>query len=68
MALRRTPQGFLFLDEELEVTLGQDLSVQGIVLKRPFSGRKSLRHALEMALILEGMSRSLPGLLEVCRG
>jgi putative selenate reductase len=68
MALRRTPQGFLFSDEEVEVTLGQDFSVQGIVLKRPFSGRKSLRHALEMALILEGMSRSLPGLLEVCRG
>jgi len=68
MALRRTPQGFLFSDEEVEVTLGQDFSVQGIVLKRPFSGRKSLRYALEMALILEGISRSLPGLLEVCRG
>jgi len=68
MALRRTGTGFLFSDEEVEVTLGPDLSVQGIVLKRAFSGRKSLRYALEMALILEGISRSLPGLLEVCRG
>ena len=68
MALRRTSTGFLFSDEEVEVSLGQDFSVQEIVLKRTFSGKKNLRYALEMALILEGISRSLPALLEVCRG
>jgi len=68
MVLRHTPNGFIFSDEEVEVFLGPDLSVQKILLRRVFPGRKSLRYALEMALILEGISRSLPGLLEVCRG
>lgn len=65
MVLRRTQTGFLFEDQDLEAQFSSDLLLQELRAKRPFSGEKSLRPALEMALILEGVTRSLPHVLEV---
>lgn len=66
MVLRRADEGFVFEDEEVRVVLSPDFSVREAELKSRFSGKKTLRPAVEMALILEGISRSLPHLLEVC--
>ncbi|MBC7318870.1 FAD-dependent oxidoreductase, partial [Candidatus Bipolaricaulota bacterium] len=66
MVLRRADEGFVFEDEEVWVVLSPDFSVREAELKSRFSGKKTLRPAVEMALILEGISRSLPHLLEVC--
>jgi putative selenate reductase len=68
MVLVRDETGFLFEDEYLRARLGPDLLVEEMVGKRPFSERRSLRWAVEAALILEGVSRFLPQLLEVARG
>ncbi len=68
MVLRRTADGFVFEDADLRVILGLDYSVREIHAKRVFFGQKALRPAVEMALIFTGISRSLPHLLEVCRG
>lgn len=68
MVLRRAADGFVFEDEDLRATLGLDYSVREIHPKRTFPEPKTLRPALEMALIFTGISRSLPYLLEVSRG
>lgn len=68
MVLRREGRDFLFEDQYLRANFGQDLSPKEVILKRPFSGRRSLKVALEMALILEGIRESLPQIWEVCGG
>lgn len=60
--------GFAFEDEFLRVRLDRELSVRELALKRGFEGPRSLRGVWEMALLLEGLRRSLPHLWEVCRG
>lgn len=68
MVLRQTEQGFLFEDEDLLVFLSPDLALKEVRPKRGFQGMKSLRPAWEMALLWEGIHRSLPHLLEVSCG
>lgn len=66
--LRRTPYGFDFEDQDIKVSLDLNFSVRAVSLKQEFPGAKTLKPALEMALILEGVENSLPQLLEMSHG
>ena len=61
--LTRGRRGWTFENDELVVRLSRDFQVRGATLKRPFEGVRSLREAAEMALVLDGVSRSAPFLL-----
>ncbi|MCX6096464.1 MAG: FAD-dependent oxidoreductase, partial [Candidatus Bipolaricaulota bacterium] len=61
--LARGRRGWTFENDELVVRLSRDFQVRGATLKRPFEGLRSLREAAEMALVLDGVSRSAPFLL-----
>ncbi|MCS7240172.1 MAG: putative selenate reductase subunit YgfK [Candidatus Bipolaricaulota bacterium] len=68
MVLRRVANGFCFEDPEIKAFLDPNFSVRDISLKREFPSTRTLKPALEMALILEGVERSLPPLLEISHG
>ena len=51
-------------DDTVRVELGKDFSLRTAELKRAFSGEKSLRAAAEMTVILTGVRKSLPFLVE----
>lgn len=68
MSLELEPDGFLFEDEEIRVRLDRSLNMVVAELRRAFSGVRSLRPAWEMALIFEGITHSLPHLLEAGHG
>ncbi len=53
----------IFENTQVRVRLAQDFEVQEMVLKEPFAGTLSLNQAAEMALVLQGVSTSLPFLL-----
>ncbi len=59
---------FVFEDPFLRATLDQGFSAYELQLIRSFTGTRSLRPAWEMALLLEGICRSLPYLWEVSGG
>ena len=49
---------------EMYVVLSGGFQIQALNLKRLFTGQVSLRGAAEMALIHDGLLRSIPFLLE----
>jgi putative selenate reductase len=53
-----------FKDEFIRLTFAPDFSILGMELKREFQGERSIKGAIEMAVILNGVRRSLPFLLE----
>jgi putative selenate reductase len=53
----------IFENAQVRVRLAQDFEVREMVLKEPFAGTLSLVEAAEMALVLQGVSNSLPFLL-----
>jgi putative selenate reductase len=55
--------GMTFEDEFVHVRLSDDWQVAEAAAKQPFEGTRSLRTAAEMAVLLRGITRSLPFLL-----
>jgi putative selenate reductase len=54
----------LFVDDALRLELAPDLSVVRAELVREFAGERSILPALEMAVIFNGVRKSLPFLIE----
>ena len=61
--LKRQDGRFTFDNEQLCVSLSADFNLENVELKQPFEGTLSLKDAAEMAVILDGVSTSLPFLL-----
>ena len=55
--------GMIFENAQVRVEMARDFGVTAMTLKQPFAGTLALREAAEMAVILEGVSASLPFLL-----
>jgi len=62
--LRRTPDGYRYETDEISISLGPDGSIVDRRLVRPFAGTRSLRPAIEMLVLLEGIRASAPHLVE----
>jgi putative selenate reductase len=60
MRLTKQDAGYLFEDANLSLDLSAAMQVQGMTLKRSFEGTCSLKGAVEMALVLHGITASLP--------
>jgi len=58
--LSREDERLWYEDDRVRVGFGPDWSIVEMALKEPFSGTLSLKGAAEMAVILEGVRRSLP--------
>jgi putative selenate reductase len=58
--LSADPNGITFENAQVRVNLSPDFTITGMELKEPFEGTFSLREAAEMALILQGITSSLP--------
>ncbi len=56
--------GVTFEDKCVRVRLDQDLAVQEMSLRQAFAGTRSLKGLAEMALILQGVTGSLPFLVD----
>jgi putative selenate reductase len=56
---------FLYKDDKVQLVFGSDWRVREMVLKETFEGTLSMRVAAEMALVLEGVTRSLPFMIRV---
>jgi len=64
MKLSRVTNGFLFETDRVEVFLSPDLEFKEGKAKLPFTGNLSLRAAIEMAVILEGIRKSAPFIVQ----
>ena len=49
-----------FEDEQLRASFSSDFRVEALDLKQEFEGTRSLAEAAEMAVILKGLTTSLP--------
>jgi putative selenate reductase len=56
--------GMVFENAQVRVQLRQDYGIAAMTLKQPFAGTLSLREAVEMKVILEGVTASLPFLVK----
>jgi putative selenate reductase len=61
-ALTTVAGGLQYEDAHVRVCVDGDMQPTDLVLKQPFGGEVSLRGAAEMALLLRGLSTSLPWL------
>jgi len=61
--LRRTPEGYRYETDEISILLAPDGSIVDRQLVRPFAGTRSLRPAIEMLVLLEGIHASAPHLV-----
>ncbi len=59
-SLARTDRGYSYEDAHVRVLLSPTFEVEELQLKSPFPGKLSLVGAAELAVILEGVKRSLP--------
>jgi len=64
MTLRRASRGYRYGTEHVSVLLGPDGSVDEIEATAPFHGTLSLRPAIEMLVLFEGIASSAPYLIE----
>ncbi len=64
-SLSRSGERMIYEDDHLRMEVARDWQPVVARVKAPFEGRRSLRPAAEMAVLLEGVSRSLPFLLIV---
>ena len=63
MQLTRVNGHLVFENPQVRLTLTPLFEVQEMALKEAFDGALSLREAVEMAVIFQGIDRSLPFLL-----
>ena len=63
-SLSRQDGLLVYEDEALYAQLSPDFQVRELSLKQPFAGTLSLRPAAEMAVILDGVQKSLGFLLK----
>jgi putative selenate reductase len=57
------PDGWIYEDAAMRVQLSRDWQVREIDVRVPFEGTRSLRPAAEMAVLHDGVARTLPFLL-----
>ncbi len=62
--LRIIGERMQYEDEHVEITLSQQLEIEGMHLKKKFDGKLSLTHVATMSVILRGIQGSLPFLVE----
>jgi putative selenate reductase len=60
--------GFRFENDRLKASLSPDFEVREMTLKEAFDGTLSLKEAAEMAVLLRGITTSLPFLIDASRG
>jgi putative selenate reductase len=56
------PQGWMYEDGRVRVTLAPDFHIADMALLQPFEGLLSLKPAAEMAVVFDGIAHSLPHL------
>ena len=59
--------GFRFENDRLEVSLSSDFAIEKMILKEAFEGMLSLKEAAETAVLLNGITTSLPFLIDASR-
>jgi len=58
LRLDRTPSGFTYSDPGIQAQLSLDYAIETLDLRTPFTGSVSLRPAIEMAILLDGIART----------